>query len=1655
MKLFVSIAFVPKRNCDSPPFILIAMTKFSKATRYGNSDREMQLCQRAAHQQQPLHSTQVYEMVEFIRMRKSIKRNRKMRRYSKQNPYLPTVDEHTSLSDMEGNGSFEPHSGDLGVVDRLSSWIEDIAKFANIGITDELVAEIEGLCALIVTIQGCVDYISMSSAIFLYVRKFFSKSVTSQVMSYLRELFEFETQDGDEDLVQSTNWVDMMKNVRDNWALVRDNKLFSHFSKLLGLVVTLGMCKASSLTFDIKEFRVFEPDMKVVHGNALDVADAALSTVTFFVESLSLCYAQRSLKPLLMNDKAAAELDEEYANLVLWWDLVKNGNLKRVANMSEAEFDRRLEAMCTKLRNLMGTKTSFEKKLLQDKFMRLLKIKNDYITMKISSGVRKAPYCIELFGGSSQGKTTCGEQLVEALLTSAGLPTGKEYQASYNAADKFMSTWTTDKLVMFIDDMANDKSQFVERPPTRVIIDVCNNQPFYANMADLESKGKVFVEPSICVVTTNVKDLDARVYSNCPYSIQRRMHAVVTVKAKKQFQYIVDGKPQGIDSSKVQRYYEESGVEPTFDDLWDLTIEKAVEPSNITGTASYKPVTYRRTKMKDVPFRFALQYLIEDYHNHLRAQDGILTRMKKRQKGIELCPKEGCNQIRGYCDRHDNKPHFGEAIADSLQSACSTIVGRLKRDIFGVDLGIEAACTVTILQSARLFAKHWDWMTLVPTPWLRNRRFQQLMMIIHRDKLKSRYIRNSIALWSGFTMSIFGLHRLTHGCNQRSSLICALGTGCFAFSFTVQKSMVNVVTRELHGQLVDRNTVGPMMKSIRDKHVGRICTAFGVVGGLYAIARVYKSWRGLRAQGSLEPRTEQEVLQRDSEKNQWTEVVSRPLPILPEAANTTSQQLQGLVAKNLVYGTVVAGDRTMMVNGLYLRSNLVVVPDHYFVQDVLDVTFRKENPDATGGKFCVRLSKQQSYLAPGSDLRYCYSSSGGSYKNLSKFLTDEELPEHEFSMLWRSKQGNLTTADGLASIANTSNGVVDFRGYRYTNLTINTFKGLCGATLISKRRAIITSVHLGGKQDTPRGCSGLLKRIDFVNACEHLRSLEGVILSGTAEKFEAQVLGVNVLTKQPLHPKSPLNYLPENSQVEYYGSCPGMSTFVSDVKPTLISEHVTDVTGSINVFGPPVQQPQYYGWQTCLANLANPALPYEPSLLEMAIRDYKSEMLPIFRSKLWKGARPLTDHENLCGIPGKKFMDSIKLSTSIGYPLSGPKRSFITELEPTEERPNNRVLDDVIMEEIQRCEDCYRRGERAYTIAKACKKDEILSKPKCRIFYGNAIALTWLIRKRFLPLLRVMQMNPLKSECAVGINSHGPEWEVLHQHIHKFGEDRLIGGDYGKYDQKLPSQLIFAALRILIDFARECDYSEEDVRIMEAMTGDIVYSIIAFNGDLIGLTEGTHISGNSLTVIINGICGSLNLRCFFYSQYPAEKYEERMPFRDYVALVTYGDDNIGSVSDKIDKFTIKGASQFLEKYGQVYTMPDKESELLDFLPPDDFEFLKRKSIFHEKLGVHIGALVDKSCFKMLHCYLRGKNAPITEEHACGQNIDTALREWFNHGETVYEERRAQMIEVARRARITHLCKELDVSYVDRVEQWRDKHVRKAYELFNEPDGFEC
>jgi len=1541
---------------------------------------------------------------------------------------------------------FSPHCG-LECLQLFPDFFHDLAKYAKVDITDAFISEVEGVVALFVAVAGCTDYMSIAASIFLYARKFSNKSISSQVLEFVCEILETEmsSQDGKEDEVVPVKpaWLDMMRDARTNWELVKANKLFKQFSRLLSLCVTLGMCQASTVTFNIREYKVFEPDLTMIHANTLDLIDAAFSTITYFVENIYECFHTGSLRPFLINDKEAVELDEEYNKIIVWWDLVKNGNLEKIAKISEAEFDKRLESCATKFKLLTQNKqSSFNKKLIDDKYVRLCTIKNEYVTLKVTCGMRPAPFALELFGESNQGKTTCGEQIVDCLLKSADLPLGKEYRASINAGDKFMSNWTTNKLVMVIDDIANEKEAYVEKPPTRFIVDVCNNNPFYANKADLASKGQVFVEPKVVLVNTNKKSLDAFQYSNCPYSIQRRMNYVITVKAKPEFQLQVDGVSCGVDTQKVREHYEAiGGDKPSIDDIWNLTVEKAVQPRQMKDLAKYVVVDdhYGR-HMKDVSIHKVVEFLITEFETHRNNQKYILECNNSRSKGLSLCGIDGCRNISGCCTKHRIDPHDGYEFGDDTSHALVKLTDTFSKNLLGFEHCVDGALSLVIIQAARHFSKHWNWVKFVPTPWLHNRTFCRSVMLFNKKKVMRLYAYETCKLWSFFLCACYLFWCYCDQLDEASWIVWSFILLYFLVAISNQKKMIEIVEESYRKQLLNKNVVAPIMQEWRDTYGSNLCAAIGIAGTIYALARLYRRFRAISQQGSLAPETQEDIDARDSEESPWTKITTRELPVTKESMCMTHSSLRHVVEKNLVYGSLGTPEGVFAANGLFLTSNVIVIPNHYFQKyDTLNCTFRKKEPDKTGGKFATRLCVNSSYRIPGTDFRVCYSPTGGSFKDITRWLPLENLPSHHFSMVWRRKDGSMWEAEGLSNPHDEIDTKVDtkFLGQRYVSLTENTFKGLCGATLISHGRGpCISGLHLGGNANTPSGASGTLLQKDALQAIQELKKIEGVIISGSGDKFEAEVLGVKIVddTQEPCA-KSPMNYLPHGSQIEYYGKCPGASTSKSDVKVTPISEHVMMVCDAPNIYGPPKMKPDWYGWQACLSTMAIPALPYEHKLLSRCVLDYKEALVGVFKSSLWCNARPLTDDENLCGIDGKKFIDSINLSTSIGFPLSGKKRKYVRFAEANEERQHPREFDDVIVREVERCLGLYKQGIRAFTVAKACKKDEILSKDKCRIFFGNPIALTFLIRKYFLPIVRVLQMNPLRSECAVGINCHGPEWNEFYAHVLARGTDRIIGGDYKNYDQFMPSQLIFASLRILIDFARLCDYKEEDLNVMETMCGDIVYSIIAFNGDLVGLTEGGHISGNSLTVVINGICGSLNARACFFTIYPDTSFN----FRQAVNFMTYGDDNIGTVDEDFTEFNIKSMSKFLKSYGQIYTMPDKDSELTEFLKLEEFEFLKRKSVYHESLGLYLGALVEKSIFKSLHCYMRPKGAPLSERHAAAMNMDTALLEWFNHGEDVYENRREQMKLVAELADLTHLCTRLDETYQQRVEMWKEKY----------------
>jgi hypothetical protein len=417
------------------------------------------------------------------------------------------------------------------------------------------------------------------------------------------------------------------------------------------------------------------------------------------------------------------------------------------------------------------------------------------------------------------------------------------------------------------------------------------------------------------------------------------------------------------------------------------------------------------------------------------------------------------------------------------------------------------------------------------------------------------------------------------------------------------------------------------------------------------------------------------------------------------------------------------------------------------------------------------------------------------------------------------------------------------------------------------------------------------------------------------------------------------------------------------------------------------------------------------------------------------------------GLKGVKFIDPMNFNTSPGFPLSGSKHPYLEELDPEEypECGKPRTFTKEIWDEFDEVVSILRSGKRCYMIWKSCLKDEAtkLTKDKVRVFQSAPLVLQLLVRMYFLPIVRIIQMNPILFECAVGVNAEGLEWDELWEAAMKKGRERVLAGDYSKYDVRMSAQLTIAAFDILIDIAALCDYSQEDLDLMRNMVHEVVYPVMAYNGDLIQLF-GTNPSGQNLTVIINSIVNSLLLRSCFYTIYPD------LNFKDHCAFLTYGDDVIGTVSAFCELFTHITYAEFLAKHDIKFTMPDKESIATHYMSESDVDFLKRKCVFNADLGQKVGLLSEDSIFKRLHTHVLSKDLTMAMHSA--QNIESSAHDWFYYGREVFEVRQAQLKQVAEKCEISHLCPSLDISYDKRVQQWRAKYLNEEMSE-DDPEAF--
>ena len=433
----------------------------------------------------------------------------------------------------------------------------------------------------------------------------------------------------------------------------------------------------------------------------------------------------------------------------------------------------------------------------------------------------------------------------------------------------------------------------------------------------------------------------------------------------------------------------------------------------------------------------------------------------------------------------------------------------------------------------------------------------------------------------------------------------------------------------------------------------------------------------------------------------------------------------------------------------------------------------------------------------------------------------------------------------------------------------------------------------------------------------------------------------------------------------------------------------------------------------------------DPVLIKAAV----SDVLRVHQTNDRTRKRVLTNLEALSGVLDDPYSNPLNRSSSPGYPwikdrVGKGKMKWTSDFEG--EYKMHKELADAIEER----EFMALNNERYPTVWIDTLKDE--RRPiekvkigKTRVFAAGPMDFIVCARKYFLGFCAHLAENRINNEVAVGINPYSYDWTHLARHLKKFG-NKVVAGDFGNFDGTLILQILESIGEAISEWY---DDGEDNAQIRRILWKELINSVHVEGNNLYFWTHG-HPSGHPLTAILNSLYNSVVCRIVFVlCARKAGKLANMKDFNENVSMISYGDDNVLNISDRvIDYFNQHTMSECFTEIGMEYTDELKSSaaDAKPFRSLEEVSFLKRKFRWDEERACFTAPLELGVCMEMVN-WIRGELDP---EEACCVNCQTSAMELSLHGREVFE----KCTKMIKRACLTHMLRQpMILTYEEYVE----------------------
>lgn len=1532
----------------------------------------------------------------------------------------------------------------LKSVGSVESFAEGIEQGKQI---DEWIGHLENLVILGYQMYTADSFMDVFMAVAAYAKMYCKqKSIVMELFRIIDEV----TVTCETDEVEPHGWEDWSgREILMKWDLFKTNTIFKKVSYLISAAMSLTVCTTKKVEWSPFGLQLISLEAAKEQLKAVDVIDALVKTFVWMCEVGWRCFETRSIAPILYSDVRVQEYNEECDYVLAKADAALAGNVEDLG-----AYETKLNSVYKKTCTMKAAKNDGPTSLwLQKRYSELVAIMEKLAAKRKNTDIRFNPFGISLHGGTGVGKTTLGKLTMTQSLATMGFcddsgVVDDSRIITMDMFDKYQSTWTTDILGVFMDDIGNAKAEFQkDNPHTSVIIKFFNNVAAQAIKAELNAKGVVFIDFKVGVVTSNVKDLDARCYSNCPESILRRFYHI-EVKVKEKY--------RKKNTTMLNKAHPEiKGSESLIQDVWDLTIEEVetfeVGPNKTDYHFSLLEIDLddgRTINCQNIGLKDYLDVIIQLSKNHKAEQDSLIAKSKASAK-TKFC--KSCKRFPEYCEcKTEVVPHSVDMISEVVVEAGKTAVTNYIN---------SWAQPVNLINSLVGFSPIKKMTTSVLAKEIQrelNAKGTPLFVAITPDWLyKTTTFQNTVYAWQSAAayydvrkplrwFGLIGLSLVGAGAIKRNKALAATGVGSLWCTTVLGFFMHQVRVRQIQdAYLQKRDALPNYAKTIRD---GKFPKGVLFAATLALGVKIISMWNNNRLETDPNGLTPDEI----EASPGWFGYMMTQIGWKAESSVTgaTPDHVLKTGKKNQGWAHITRSDGSETgCNIVYPKKGICWYPKHVFYPrsdmtkdpvDYIDVkVYRDKDKSTSIFKFRAELGGNTVYLDHLDMVATFVERCPDLRNSIIKFLPITHPTGTSVSTIMsRNKEAELSHENVTVTHGQFGHKYMKMYGGNYT--TSKAGNGACMSMLVAEgKNPVIVGFHIGGSKAKRYGVMMTVTQKDALDLENKLLELPGVRGMAECSELPDTQYGRRILESDEVHPNSKfIKELTPEAAVDVLGSAKLRAEVKSRVVPSVLEKDARELFSITNHWGAPRLKANWKAFNATLQHVIDPSDMFTPSALQRARRDYVASIIK-FAEELNKkegGIKPLNDHEMLCGIAGKSMMTGVVMNTSIGEPLMGPKSRHVEEVREGE-KLITRTVSPQVKAEMNRLYQCWKEGRRAYPIFSATLKDEPtpVDKEKVRVFQAAPFALGLYIRKYFLPIVRILSLCPELSECAVGVNAFGLQWEKLMEHAEKFASDnRVVAWDFSKFDVRMNAQMTYAAFMCMIDIAEVLEYSSEDLQIMKYMIADIIHPLMNWNGTML-MAYNMNTSGNNVTVNVNSIVNSLYVRLGFFHCCP-----EVADFRKAVAALTYGDDFKGSVAPQYrDRFNFITFKKFLADYGIKITEPNKSDQEHEDLHTNDADFLKRQSNFIPEIGHAIGKLDKDSMYKPLCANLKSSTeSPKSVAMSC---VDTYMHELFAHGREEYEHDQPLMKELCVRVFDTVLPS-VNFTFDERVAMWKEKYL---------------